>query len=294
MPPVAVLSDVPGARGVREGRSAVGRGHDAVRGGTRWLIGAAVAALGAGGCATFWDDVTSRDFEVRALFVKDDPLVVLRDSKDGDKRARAYAALKEPRRSGGGDRDQEFVLELLATAVKSEAQYYPRLQAVRKLGEFADPRAVPALVEAYYNASAFGPENATVLRCQVLTALGEVGHPAGAELLVRVLRQGPVEGPEEDRRRALDERIAAARALKRFPQVPSAEALVHVLRTEKDVALRVTAHESLQACTGKQLPADAETWGAFVEQEKGKGDALAGGKRKGVMELIQAGFWTSP
>jgi hypothetical protein len=149
---------------------------------------------------------------------------------------------------------------------------------------------VPALVEAYYNASAFPAENATVLRCNALTALGRIGHPGGAELLVRVLRQGPVEGPEEDRRRALDERIAAARALGNFPQLTAAEALVHVLKTEKDVALRVSAQHALETCTGKKV-ADTQEWETYVAQEKQRGTTtLAGGKRKGVMELLQAGF----
>ncbi len=275
----------------------MGRGHDAVGSGSRrWgrtLAATALTCLGLGGCASTWDEFTARDKTFHERFVADDPLVVLRDSKDGDKRAKAYASLREPRRPAG-DKDQDFLVELLATASKSEAQFYPRLKAVQKLSEFKDPRAVAALVDAYYAAGSFTAENATVLRVQALTGLGAVGHPSGADLLVKVLRQGPVEGPEDDCRRALDERIAAARALGKFPQVSSAEVLVRVLKTEKDVALRVTAHESLQTCTGKKLPADAEAWDGYIQQEKGKGDALAGGKKKGVMELIQAGFTWSP
>src|SRR5262249_37842443 len=156
-------------------------------------------------CANFWEDVTSRDHEFRALWVKPDPLVVLRDSKDGDKRARAFAALTEPARNGGSAQDQDFVVEVLTTAAKSEPQFYARLMAVRKLGEFKDARVVPALVDAYYAAGAFTPDNASVLHCCALTALGDVGHASGAQHLVRVLREAKVEGPEEDRRRALDE-----------------------------------------------------------------------------------------
>jgi HEAT repeat protein len=258
------------------------------------LAGVALACVCLGGCAHTWDEITSRDFKFKEIFVKQDPLVVLRDSKDGDRRAKAYAALKEPLRSGGTQQDQDFLVEVLAAAAKTEPQFYPRLVAVHKLGEFKDPRVVGALVDAYYSASAFPPESASLLRCQCLLALGQVGHPAGVELLVRVLRQGPMEGPEEDRRRAFDERIAAARALGRFRQYQATEALVGVLSTDKDVALRKCAHESLQACTGKKLPPDYLAWEEFLHRQGTDSESLAGAKKKGVLELIQTGFGTKP
>ena len=40
----------------------------------RHLAGTALTALSLSGCANFWDEVTSRDFEVKALFVKPNPL----------------------------------------------------------------------------------------------------------------------------------------------------------------------------------------------------------------------------
>ena len=61
---------------------------------TRLLPWAALASLGLCGCAGLWDDVTSRNFHLQALFVKPDPLVVLRDSTDGDDRAKAFRALQ--------------------------------------------------------------------------------------------------------------------------------------------------------------------------------------------------------
>src|SRR5271166_6353563 len=68
-----------------------------------WLLPA--VCLGLGGCANFWDDVTARDFNFKAYFFgpKPDPLVVLRDTTDGNKRARALASLKEPHQTGGSD-----------------------------------------------------------------------------------------------------------------------------------------------------------------------------------------------
>src|SRR5207248_2155349 len=105
------------------------------------------------GCSVTWDEMTSRDFHAKDLWAKaPDPLEVLKDSKDGDKRAKAFRALQEPKQHGGSDQDQDFVLQLLGTAATQESRYYVRLEAMRKLGEFKDPRAVPYLLDAYYKA----------------------------------------------------------------------------------------------------------------------------------------------
>jgi HEAT repeat protein len=263
-----------------------------------------LAGLGLCGCAVTWDDVTSRDFHAKDFFAKpEDPLVVLRDSKDGDKRAKAFRALKEPRQNGGSEQDQDFVLDLLKTAATQESRYYVRLEAVRKLGEFKDPRAVPPLVDAYFKADALktasaGPEMkglVSTLRCEVLRGLGNNGNPAAADHLVWVLKQGPVEGPEADRRQVLDERITAARALRNYPQANSTDALALVLKTEKDVALRDAATDSLQACTGKKLPADYAAWDDYLHRQGGnRPEMLAAEKKKGIMEYILTGFGGKP
>lgn len=253
-------------------------------------LAAAVTGLSLAGCANFWEDVTSRDFKFKQLFKKPDPLAVLKDSKDGDHRARAFASLKEP--GPKHPQDQEFMLTMLTAAVKNEPQFYARLMAVRKLGEFKDPRATPALVEAYYAADTFPAEKATMLRCESLFGVGEVGNPAGVDLLTKVLGQGPVEGPEEDRRRALDERIAAARALGHFSPPQGTEALVQVLHKEKDTALRVAAHQSLQKSTHEKLPLDAPAWDDYLAQMKNPSDAQA--KKKGVKDMMLTGFSGKP
>ncbi len=282
------------------------RHKPATNGPWRWASGLAAAGL-AGlslcGCVT-WDDVTSRDFQFKDFWATPpDPLVVLKDSKDGDKRAKAFRALKEPKLNGGTDQDQDTILTMLTLAATREPHYYVRLEAMRKLGEFKDPRAVPALVESYYQADSLlgndGRDHTvtknliSTFRCEVLRGLGNNGNPAAVDLLVRVLSQGEVKGPEEDVRMVLDERIAAARALKNYPNYRSTDALVLVLKNDKDVALRDSAAESLQTCTGKKLPADYAIWDDFLHHQpapKNAGDAIAGEKKKGLLELIQTGF----
>ncbi|HEX5270629.1 MAG TPA: HEAT repeat domain-containing protein [Gemmataceae bacterium] len=278
----------------------------ATNGPRRWasrLAAAGLVGLGLCGCVT-WDDVTSRDFQVKDFWAKPpDPLVVLRDSNDGDKRAKAFRALKEPKLNGGTDQDQDAILTMLSVAATQEKRYYVRLEAMRKLGEFKDPRAVPALVEAYYRAdSLLGNDGrdhtvtkglVSTFRCEVLRGLGNNGNPAAVDLLVRVLNQGEAKDPEADRRMVLDERIAAARALKNFPNYRSTDALVLVLKNDKDVALRDSATESLQACTGKKLPADYAAWDDLLHHQPGAkegGTAVAGEKKKGLLDLIQTGF----
>jgi hypothetical protein len=281
----------------------------------RWkplLAVAALAALGLPGCALTWDDMTSRDFHARDLFTKpfakpEDPLVVLRDSKDGDKRAKAFRSLKEPAQNGGSAQDQDFMLNLLATAATTESRYFVRLEAMRKLGEFKDPRAVHCLVDAYFKADSLKVNDhgltrglVSTFRCEVLRGLGNHGKSGAAsdeaaELLVKVLGQASVEGPEEDRRLVLDERLVAARALKSYPQTRSTDALVLVLKNDKDVALRDAATDSLQACTGKSLPADYGTWDDYLHHQQGQnGGAIAAERKKSFMELILTGFGAKP
>jgi HEAT repeats len=223
--------------------------------------------LSLAGCAGFWDDVFSRDFSFKAYFSKPpDPLVVLHDNTDGDKRARALRRLEEPKEHGGTDLEQDTVVEILVTAATREKQPLCRLAAIETLGKFKDPRAAKGLVEAFYNSSAFPAETATIIRCQAVTALGKTKNPLGVELLARVVREPPAEGTELEKQQTLDVRIAAAAALGNFTHYQATEALVYVLGHEKDVALRDRAHESLVAATGQKLPPDSEAWANYLHQ----------------------------
>jgi hypothetical protein len=234
-----------------------------------------LACCGLGGCAGFWDDVvTNREFHMNMLFTHPDPLVVIQKSQDGDARAKALRSLQEPLAHGGTREQQEVVVQLLVWSAANDKQALCRLAAIHALKDFLDPRALEGLKEAYYHASSFNPETATVIKCQALDALGANGQPGAVELLVKVLREPPVEGSELDKQQKMDERIAAARALGRFKHYQAAEALVDVLREERDVALRDRANESLQLATGKDFPADAQVWADFLHKPDGQ-DALA-------------------
>lgn len=232
----------------------------------------AVLGLALTGCAGFWDDVTSHDFEVSSLFIKPNPLVVLKDSNDGDKRARALRTLREPKQNGLTDQDQDFVVTTLCTAAVAEHQYCCRLAAIQSLGHFKDPRAVQGLEDAYYKADAeyregkFPLETVSAIQCQVLRSLGETGNPAAVAMLTRVVGEARVEGAEKEQQQAMDKRIAAARALGHFTGSQVTETLVKLLKTEKDVALRNSAHDSLVAITGKDLPPEYEQWNDLLHQ----------------------------
>jgi HEAT repeats/PBS lyase HEAT-like repeat len=222
--------------------------------------GPILAVLTATGCASFWDDVTSRDFKVKSLFVQPDPLLVLQTSTDGDLRAKALRALKEPISHGGTQADQDEIMKLLTAAAVSDKQPVCRLAAMQTLGRFKDPRAATALTDAFYRAENFAPDTTTMLRCHALKSLGETGNTSGMELLVRVMREPRSDGTEVERQNAMDVRLAAARALGSFNDPQSEAALFLVMRTEKDVGLRMCAYQSLKATTGKKMPLESKDW----------------------------------
>lgn len=245
------------------------------------------------GCASFWDDVTSRDFSLKWYFQKPDPLVVLRDSHDGDLRRKALAALREPKQYGGTEEQQNLIVEVLTTAASNERQVLCRVAAINQLAHFQDPRAVEGLKEAYYRANSFSPDQATIIRCQALRALGETQQPAAVDLLVKVVKEPPVEGTEQEQQQKLQERIAAAKALRNFKDLQAAAILVEVLRTEQDVALRDNSHDSLRCMTGKSFPANADVWAAFLQQsEQQQRNPFEPTVTDKMLQLVN--FWSQP
>jgi HEAT repeat protein len=265
-----------------------------------WLRLAGVcAALLLGGCNSLWDDVTSRDFHFKEMFQpRPDPLEVLKESKDGDKRARAYRALGERDWSGETPENRDAVVVILANAVAHERHGWTRLEAIKTLGKFPDPRAAEALQEAYYRASDFPPETAHALRCQVLTALGQTGQPNGLNLLVRIVSEPPpsLNTSIPDQQNKLDEKIAAARALGHFEDSRGTEALLGVLQRDypkqllNDVGLRNAATDSLQRVTGRDFPPDATVWAEYLHASPEERDRMAGGWGQKLREILPVSF----
>jgi HEAT repeat protein len=222
------------------------------------------------GCANFWDEVTDRNFEFKSLWSKPNPLVVLNESTDGTQRAKALRALREPNQFGGTQGDQETIVKIVTTAAVSEHTAVARIAAIEALGRFRDPRATQVLMAAYYASDGYRTtqgdgvkypaDMANLIRCQSLRALGEQGNPAAVDHLVTVLRQPAARGADVDRQMVMDERITAARALAKYNDPRAEDALLNVMRTEKDIALKDRAYESLQSATGKKLPPDPNAW----------------------------------
>jgi hypothetical protein len=234
-----------------------------------WVL-AVVVCCAVSGCAGFWDDVTSRDFKFKDMFKPaPDPLWVIRNSNDGDKKSKALKSLKEPLSNGGTAQEQEVIVKLLIENAVNDPQPLCRLAAISSLQRFKDPRAAQALIDSYYQASYFARERPDVMETiqeQAIQAMGVNGNPVAVKTLVGILNASAVVGNEKDKNNDRNQRISAACALAHFPQYQAAEALVTVLRTDQDVALRNRATESLRDITGQELPADAQVWADFLHK----------------------------
>jgi hypothetical protein len=260
------------------------------------LLGVCLFPLACAGCANFWDKITAKDFEIQSLFVKPNPLVVLEQSADGDKRKDALLALREPDQHGGTKQEQEVIVKILTTAAVTEHTPIARMAAIESLSKFKDPRATQSLVAAYYKSYGFRtesgdeikftPDAANMIRCKTLVALGQQldpksPDPKAVNLLVDVVVGPKAKGADLERQMEMDERIAAARSLSKINQPKATEALLAVLKSEKDVALRDRAQESLETVTGKNLPADYKQWD----------DALHGSGGQQVADAKQESGW---
>jgi len=224
------------------------------------LAGVALATLATTGCAGFWDEVTSRNRDLKAYFYPPEPRVVLQKSTDGAKRAQALIALKEPLANGGTQEEEETYLKLLTKSALDDGDPQVRLGAIRALGKCKNPRAVRILEDVFQQRLPFMADVNSIIRQQALTSLEGTGLPEARHWLIRVARQPQGDGSYQDKQQVLDERLTALRGLSRFKQSDSTETLVFVLETEKDVALRDRACESLRTITGKRLPPDAVAW----------------------------------
>jgi len=156
------------------------------------VLGLAAGLAPLVGCNGLWDDVTSREFTFSESFgPSPDPLVVLRDSKDGDRRHNALKRLGEidPRTLPPGE--SESILQVLIASAGSERHVWARIAAVQALGSWDDPRAVEGLKDAYYRSGNFPGDGGARLRVTALQSLGRCGNPTAVEILVKVLREPP-------------------------------------------------------------------------------------------------------
>jgi hypothetical protein len=217
-------------------------------------IAAATLASGLMGCANTWDDMTSRDFHVRMLFTSTDPMVVLRDSTDGDARAKALLALREPRESGGTDAEQSAVLEILTRSAVNDARPLCRLAAAQTLGRFKDPKAAQILVSCYDAAATLTGESAVAVQTTALTSLGQTKQPQASAFLVSIASKKP--NPDQTDRDMMvqrDLRLAAVRALTAYNgSTEIATAMARIVQEEREPALRDRARETYVKITGKE------------------------------------------
>jgi HEAT repeat protein len=253
-----------------------------------FLLACAALTLPLGGCATFWDEAFSRERDLGAYFNPPDPLIVIRDSTDGERRAKALASLREPVQKGGNAQDQEAYLQILTTAARTDRDPLCRLGAIQALGHFTDPRAARALEEVYQQTKLpFTQDFNTMIRQTALTALEKTGNDASLQLLILVARQpGPAQDASSaDRRQTQDEKLIAIRALGKYHQPECIETLVYILESEKDAALRDRANQSLRAVTGKNLPPDPQVWRTALA-----GQPVNPATSPGVIERVSGWF----
>ena len=233
--------------------------------GLPWLLGIACLSLSLCGCASFWDDFTWQDFRSGQMFAKPDPNVLQDPSADGNKRYKALANLREPLADGGTQEEQDRIFQILEKAATQDQVPVCRLAALSALGRFKDPRAATCIDGVFDQQLPFTKEMNTLIREQCLTSLIETGGPVAVARLVLVAKEPPSNGPAQEYQETLDRQLIAVRGLAKFKQPEATGALAYVMCAKKnDIALRDRAHESLVACTGKDLPADSQVWQSYL------------------------------
>ena len=258
------------------------------------------------GCASTWDTVTSRRFRDKpfeVMFTREDPMTVLRSNPDGEARARAMLALKEPAANGQGEAVQDEALQLLHTAATTDKSPWVRIAAIEALGKFEDPRAVQSLMQAFHTApgttisqqgggatgqdveqamfsragrmgspsilagpQGFPDDQVMNIRGRCLESLAKGKHPEAVQFLAEVAQgRGQLVNENEDASMFVRQRAVAG--LGQIRNKDSVRALNDVLASEhnKDVTLTNLAHAGLVSLTGRNLPADPEQWSGVVQ-----------------------------
>ncbi len=250
-------------------------------------LGLLLAAGPSGGCASTWDDLSSRRFRndpMGAMFKSEDPVAVLKaaDPAAGDARARALQRLDEPT---GADRDE--VLQLVANAATLDPAPWVRVCAIDALGRFDDPRRVEILANAYHRAAGVDPapadtagvvEQAGVrpgakgppdrmagltgprgfsadqvahIRSRAVDGLAKAGTPDAVAFLARVA-DGQAFGPTDDPdgKDQVRRRAVAGLGVVKSPEAGQALARVLAAERDNDAALAGLAQAGLKDASG--------------------------------------------
>jgi HEAT repeat protein len=247
-----------------------------MRRGMRWGTSLAVGGgllVAASGCANFIDKITSREFRAKDLVHRQDPVTVLRTSTDGDARAQAMHRVKEPLKHGGGQTQQDEIVQILTESATTDLRPICRLAAISALGRFEDPRCGAVLLQAYQGAATFPTETASTIRCEAMTALGHKNSPDGLALLTQVATAAKTPaakpdtklvgyeadeelmkllgGSDADSQAARDGRLAAIRALG-LTKNPQAIEVLTPLAEDRDIAIRDCAREAIRHIKGEK------------------------------------------
>ncbi|MGF1579391.1 MAG: HEAT repeat domain-containing protein [Gemmataceae bacterium] len=223
---------------------------------------ACLLLLAVSGCHSLWLDTQEYWSDT---VQKPDPVEVVQTTKRGDRRAKYLGLIQEPIENGGTQAEQDEAFLVLLNGATKDPAATCRLAAIDSLGKFKDPRAVRALETAYDTAYTFEPRIAAIIRQQALEGLGRTGNPAAIDRLVRVARSHAAQKSLFDQQQTNIERLAAVRALSKFGNRPEVvQTLVHVMKTQKDVAVKNRCHASLQVVTGVRTPKNATEWERVV------------------------------
>lgn len=130
---------------------------------------------------------------------------------------------------------------------ESDADPLVRATAIRALNRSRDDGATELYIKALADAD-------PLVRLEGAKALSNMPNPAATDALLRLLND-----PEEDK----DARIAAASALKFYPRLDVARALVAVL-PERNFAVAWEARRSLRRITGVDYAYDDSAWLEYI------------------------------
>ncbi|HEV3143529.1 MAG TPA: hypothetical protein VGZ47_06545 [Gemmataceae bacterium] len=262
---------------MRRGKSGRRKWPRLLAAGATLLLGSAALGCQSGG---IWDDIKNREFRVLDVFNRQDPMTVLNTSTNGDDRAKAMRKLKEPLQNGGTQEQQDKMMQILTESATTDNRPLCRLAAIDALNKMKDPRATPALIQAYNNASAFQLDVAKAIRVDAVTGLGTRTEPDAVALLIRAAtdpgieiapqsvqpvsflrdKNRPSQDADVEKALARDIRLAAIRSLVESRSPKATEALIPLLG-EKDIAIRDRAQEALEAITGRKgIPAEPKAW----------------------------------